>query len=123
MRQALGSDCPTTQHSLHATMCGGRCSDRSELVMCCKCYVFCALLIRCWLLGNGNSGRAIGYCVKVSVSGHLAKTSIARFNVRNYYAYLLLFCLVNSFVCLHILSTHAWVCVGGCCTRNFGNFR
>lgn len=66
--------------------------------------------------GNGNLKHETVCCVKGSVSavsGLLAKTAIARFNVRNYYAYLLLFCLVNSFVCLHILNTAAQVYVGG----------
>lgn len=35
-----------------------------------------------------------------------------RFNVRNYYAYLLLFCVLNSFVCQHKSNMQAAVC--GC---------
>lgn len=35
-----------------------------------------------------------------------------RFNVRNYYAYLLLLCVLNSFVCQHKSNMQA--CVRGC---------
>lgn len=54
-----------------------------------------------------------------------------RFNVRNYYAYLLLFCVLNSFVCQHKSNMQAAVrgyarvcvcCVCGCgCGCSAGN--